>query len=65
MLDLDKVFCLPMILAYYVCLILWILLLLALESSLLWALLNPLNFCLIFNIVFGITYQIKTKKRIS
>jgi hypothetical protein len=62
MFDIDKVFCWPMIFAYYVFLILWILLLLALETNLLWVFLNPLNFGLIFNIVFGITYQIKAKK---
>jgi len=62
MFDIDKVFCWPMIFAYYVCMILWILLLLALDTNLLWVFLNPLNFGLIFNIVFGITYQIKAKK---
>ena len=59
---LDKGFSWPMIVAYFVVLNMWILLLLSLEVDKVWVILNPLHFVLIFNIVFGITYQIKAKK---
>jgi len=63
MFNLDYVFSWPMIFAFFVILHLWIFLQIALEVNLLWVFLNPINFGLIFNILFGVTYQIKTKKR--
>lgn len=59
---MEKCFSWPMIAAYFVVWNMWILLLLALEVDKIWVTLNPLNLAFIFNIVFGITYQIKSKK---
>ncbi len=40
----------------------WILLLIALEVDKAWVILNPLHFAFAFKIIFGITYQIKSKR---
>ena len=60
---LDKCFSWPMIIAYFVVWNMWTLLLIALEVDKAWIILNPLHFVFFFNIVYGVTYQIKTKKR--
>lgn len=59
---LDKVFSWPMIVAYFVVWNLWILLQMALEVDKAWIILNPLHLILAFNMIFGITYQIKSKR---
>lgn len=58
----EKCFSWPMIIAYFIVWNMWILLLLALEVDKIWVICNPLHLAFIFNISFGINYQIKTKK---
>jgi len=48
-----------MILSYLVIWILFIFLQFALEADLKWIIFNPLNLLFIFNLITGVTYQIK------
>ncbi|MGF0471267.1 hypothetical protein ACQQ6W_16670 [Lysinibacillus fusiformis] len=49
----------PMILSYLVIWTLFIFLQFALEADLKWIIFNPLNLLFIFNLITGVTYQIK------
>lgn len=59
---LDKVFSWPMIVAYFVVGNMWILLLIALEVDKAWIILNPINLTFAFNIIYGVTYQVNSRR---
>lgn len=61
----DKFFSKPMIFLYCIALILWSYLLTYLEVNIYFIILNPINFALFFNIVYGIMHQKKIKSASS
>lgn len=50
-----------MILAYFIVLNMWIMLLFVLNVNTYWIILNPLNIALIFNVLYGVGFQLKKK----
>jgi len=58
---IDFAFSWYMILAYFIVLNMWIILLFALGVNIYWITLNPLNLALIFNVFYGVRFQLKKK----
>jgi len=63
--ELRDFFSIPMIISQIVIWILWSFLQLALGSEVKDILLNPLNPLFLFNLIFGVVYQIKQSKKIT
>ena len=61
--ELRDIFSIPMIISQIVIWILWSFLQLALGSEVKDVLLNPLNPLFLFNLIFGVVYQIKERQR--
>jgi len=61
--ELRDFFSIPMIISLIVIWILWSFLQLALGSEVKDVLLNPLNPLFLFNLIFGVVYQIKQSKK--